>query len=93
MALRKDLAYTNSQRLQIKHRRDLCFKALYDILAERRVMLGKVNKDGKMVLQQQQINMEKIKQLRMAPHEYQDEQFENWDHQQRIVENIKGAEI
>ena len=34
--------------------------------------------------------MERIKQLRMAPHEYQDEEFQNWDQQSKLYENIKG---
>ena len=27
----------------------------------------------------------------MAPHEYQDEEFQNWDQQQNLYENIKGS--
>lgn len=77
--LRKELGHTNGYRLQLKNRRDLCFKALFDIQTERRVLLGEVNKKGKVTLQQQQINMEKIKQLRMGPHEEQDYQMENWE--------------
>lgn len=37
--------------------------------------------------------MEKIKQLRMVPHEKQDDQMENWERQAKIIENLKGGEM
>lgn len=41
---RQDLAEANSVRIQLKARRDSCFKALVDLQTERRVMLGQVSK-------------------------------------------------